>query len=388
MLMPDRVTTTLPPLRVAHGVQSLDVGGLERVVLDLVRRGRAGGAEVSVVCVERPGTLAAQVEAVGGRVISLNKPPGRTPELTARARPILAELRPTVLHTHTSGALLYLGPAAPAGVPVLHTEHGDAVGRGVGWWAKLKARGVWHQAAKSADLFCGVSADIVRSAGRWGTVPKGKLDVVLNGIDTERYATESRTAARQWLGLSPDARVIGTVGRLNEVKRQDLLLRGVAQLGGEFADVRVVLVGDGPERPALERLATELGLNERVTFAGYQSAPEQFLPAFDLFALTSRNEGLPLALLEAWASGVPVVASAVGGVPKAVAHERTGLLFPSGDVRALADALRQLLSDPAAAVRMGEAGRAEVRASYSLARMAAEYDTRYRQLIRARGGVA
>jgi glycosyltransferase involved in cell wall biosynthesis len=178
---------------------------------------------------------------------------------------------------------------------------------------------------------------------------------------------------------------VGTVGRLNEVKRQDLLLRAVAALGGEYRDVRILLVGDGPERLALEQLARNLGLDERVVFAGYQSAPERFLPAMDVFALTSRLEGLPLALLEAWAAGLPVVSSAVGGVPKVVRNEETGWLFPSGDERALCAVLRSIWADPGRAAAVAAAGQRVVRERYSLERMATDYETRYRALIAARG---
>jgi glycosyltransferase involved in cell wall biosynthesis len=189
------------------------------------------------------------------------------------------------------------------------------------------------------------------------------------------------------LGIADKARVVGTVGRLNEVKNQSLLLKAVATPGPDFKDVEILLVGDGPERASLERLASELGLASRTHFAGYQQNPEHFLPAMDVFALTSRIEGLPLALLEAWAAGVPVVSSAVGGVPKVVVDGENGLLFPNGDVHALASALRQLLADDGAMSRFAAAGQAIVQERYSLERMATDYEKRYRSLLSLRGGL-
>jgi glycosyltransferase involved in cell wall biosynthesis len=188
------------------------------------------------------------------------------------------------------------------------------------------------------------------------------------------------------LSIPLNARVVGTVGRLNEVKRQDHLIRAAAGLGVGYKDVHLLLVGDGPERAALERLAESLGLSARVHFAGYQSAPERFLPAMDIFALTSRLEGLPLALLEAWAASLPVVSSAVGGVPKVVREGETGLLFPNGNEPALTAALRDLLSDPAKAARMAATGLAVVRKEYSLERMASEYEAYYRAILAGRRG--
>jgi glycosyltransferase involved in cell wall biosynthesis len=172
---------------------------------------------------------------------------------------------------------------------------------------------------------------------------------------------------------------------LNEVKRQDLLLRAVAALGPGYDDIQVLLVGDGPARGELEQLVPSLGLKGRVYFAGYQSAPERFLPAMDVFALTSRLEGLPLALLEAWAAGLPIVSSAVGGVPKLVENGGAGLLFPNGDQDGLVVALRSLFADPLKAAQMATAGQTLVRERYSLERMASDYESRYRALIAAPG---
>jgi glycosyltransferase involved in cell wall biosynthesis len=144
------------------------------------------------------------------------------------------------------------------------------------------------------------------------------------------------------------------------------------------------LVGDGPMRGELERLAAGLGVGETVHFAGYQDRPEQFLRLMDVFALTSRMEGLPLAILEAWAAGLPVVASSVGGVPDLIDHGRNGLLFPSGDEAALTDQLGGLLDHPIRARALGGAGRDVVRERYSLERMAGDYDRHYRYLLGSR----
>ena len=366
---------------IVHAVLSLDVGGLERIVLDLARVGVGRGHRVTVVCLERPGTLADAARDAGAEVVSLDKPPGRDAALTGHAQPLLARLAPDVLHTHQIGPLWYLGPVARQSA-ILHTEHIDNVGKTKGALAKLKTRWLWHRAARHAGRFCGVSESVVASAAKFGTVPRSKLAVVLNGIDTARYdCPQRRNTARAELDLPTDAPVVGTVGRLNEVKRQDLLLRAVARLPG----VQVVLVGDGPERDNLTRLAAELGIAERVRFAGYRADPELLLPAFDLFALTSRLEGLPLSLLEAWAAGLPVISTAVGGIPKVVRADDNGLLVPSGDDAAIARAIARVLADETLARRLGDAGRTTVRADYSLERMADEYETHYRELLARRG---
>jgi glycosyltransferase involved in cell wall biosynthesis len=370
---------------VTHAVLALDTGGLERIVVDLVREGRRLGQEVSVLCLERPGTLGSQVEALGGRLVCVGKKPGLRFGGGGAIQAALRELRPDVLHTHQVGALFYAGPAArAAGAPVIvHTEHINNIRKANdGFFRRQRMSWLWWWAARHARKFFCVSADIADELGGRGIVPRHKLEVLLNGINTEPFrAPFDRAAFRGSLGIPADAPVIGTVGRLNEVKRQDLLLRAFAQVKTECPAARLLLVGDGPQRATLEALASQLELGGAVHFAGYQAHPENYLRAMDLFALTSRLEGLPLAILEAWAAGLPVVASAVGGVPDLVAPGANGLLFPSGDEAALTGLLLEMLRAPGRARALGDAGRAEVFAKYDLRRMAGDYDRHYRELL-------
>lgn len=402
LLMPEPSKVPASAARhIVHGVLSLDLGGLERLVLDLVKIGVRRGDWVTVVCVERPGKLAEAARELGAGVITLGKPKGRSSLAVEQATRLLAELKPDVLHTHQIGALHYLGQAAArTGLGcVVHTEHSDHVRQAKSWRGKLRARYLWWRAGRLAGRFCCVSEDVAAAVRRWGTVPAGRVSVVANGIDVEVYGggQVGRRAGGQASGgqgtgdrgqetddlLSPDscpltpAFTIGTVGRLAEVKRQDLLIEAFARLCGMRPGLRLLLVGDGPEREALEGLVNRLGVADRVTFAGFQAHPEEFLRQMDLFALPSRHEAMPLSLLEAWASGLPVVASAVGGIPAIVEHGKTGLLFPSGDCNALVESIQRILTDQGLAATLGERGRAEVLEKYSLERMAAEYDRQY-----------
>lgn len=370
---------------VVHVVLALDTGGLERVVLNLVRHGPALGQRVSVLCVERPGGLADDVRAVGADVRCLDKPPGLRPSAIGRAGVALRELAADVVHTHQIGALFYAGPAARrAGVgAVVHTEHGrhyDA--------ARLRTRLLARFAAGYAQRFFCVSQDIADAAVARGVAPPGKVGVVANGIETARFAGPGdRDRVRQSLDIPAGAAVVGTVGNLREVKRQDVLIRGFARLPADLpaGPPHLLLVGDGPLRADLEQLAVDLGVAGRVHFAGRQPDPERFLHAMDVFALTSRSEGMPLAVLEAWAAGLPVVASNVGGLPALVSDGQTGLLFESGDDAMLAERLGRLLSDRAATDRIGEAGRQQAVARYDVAAMAGTYDQHYRALLATTG---
>lgn len=372
-------------LHVVHGVLSMDLGGLERLVLALTEHGRARGYRVGIVCIDQPGRLADDARALGAELHSLDLD-GHRDTATARAAPLFATLKPDVLHTHQVGALWHLGRAARAngGIGIVHTEHSDHATLASGLGNRLRSRLWWRRTAALPTAFCCVSDDIARSVRRWRTVPGGKVSVVDNGVDTALYADRAlRDTTRARLGFAPDDVVIGTVGRLNEVKRQDLLLRAFARLAETHPRARLLLVGDGPERAALETLSAELGTAARVVFAGYQSRTQDFLAAMDVFALTSRHEGLPLALLEAWASGLPVVSSAVGGIPQVVRSGDNGLLFDSGNDAALTHALAKLIDEPALAARLAASGRDTVHGTYSLQRTVARYDTHYRAALAA-----
>jgi sugar transferase (PEP-CTERM/EpsH1 system associated) len=366
------------PLHICHAVLRLDVGGLERVVLDLVREAHLGGHRVSVLCVERPGALAEAAAELGARVVSAGKPPGFRPGIVPRVADLLRELRPDVIHAHQLGALLYTGPAARrAGVrAVVHTEHGKHYADC--WRLRLLGR----FAARYARRVFAVSDDIRRELRDCGIAPPARLVHVPNGVDADRFDPAVDPAAlRREFGLPTGVPVIGTVGRLARLKRQDVLLKGFARLRHPTA--RLLIVGDGPAREGLVNLAARLGITDRVVFAGYRERPERALGAMDVFTLTSDSEGMPLAVLEAWAAGKPVVASRVGGVPELVADGRTGLLFPAGDEAALASHLDRLLADPPLAAAMGEDGRALVRERYDTRVMADAYVRHYRALLRS-----
>ena len=369
---------------VTHVVLSLDTGGLERIVVDLARAGCDQGHLPSVICLERPGNLASQIETLGIPVLCANKQPGLRFGTIEQVRRLLRELKPHVVHSHQISALLYAGPAARRErVPVVvHTEHINNVAKHTSLNRRVRTRLLWGLAGSFADHVCCVSDDVASAVRAYRTIPGRKVSVVFNGIDTAAFdSTGDCDALRRSLGIPPGVPVIGTVGRLNEVKRQDLLIRGFAKIARRDPEPHLLLVGDGPELKSLQGMAAALGLASRVHFAGYQARPEHFLHVMDIFALTSRLEGMPLVVLEAWAAGRPVIASSVGGVPKLITHGQTGLLFDSGDEAALTEAILRLLACPDDARRLGEAGRECVRSRFDLKVMAGTYDRHYRDLL-------
>jgi glycosyltransferase involved in cell wall biosynthesis len=365
-------------LNVTHIVLALDVGGLQRNVVNQVRVGHLVGQRVSVICLEQRGMLAERVEELGGQVDCLNKPPGLRFELTGRLAAAFRRLRPDVVHTHQIGSLFYAGPAARlARVPVLvHTEHG------VEEYGRLRRRWLGRLAGLHADRFYCLTEAMRNAVVARHVVPAHRAKVIRNGIDTESFQTPTDPLeTRRALGIPEQALVIGTVGRLTEVKQQDLLLRAFARVQARVANVHLLLLGDGPLRDTLQDLAGQLGLSGRVHFAGYQPHSAPYLRAMDVFTLTSRSEGMPQALLEAAVVGVPTIASAVGGVPEVVEHGRTGLLFEPGDETALTEGLFRLLTDRREALLFRAAARETVEARYSVERMANDYHRDFLALL-------
>lgn len=368
-----------PPrgIHVVHVVLTLNVGGLERVVLNLAAQGIRSGQRVTIVCLEERGVLAQEAAALGARVESVDKRPGLQLRLAGRIRRLFRELAPDVVHSHQVGALFYAGRVARAvGVPVVvHTEHGKH------YATRWRTRVLGRLAARHADRFFVVSKDIADEVIGCRVSPSRNVAVVANGIDVDRFAEGNGSAVRDGLKIPLDAPLIGTVGRLSEVKRQDLLLRAFADLRRTMPTARLLLVGDGPLRDELTRLAVELGVAPYTHFAGYQSQPDHYLHAMNAFALTSRSEGMPLVVLEAFAAGVPVVASRVGGLPQLIEDGHTGLLFEPGNVPDLVVKLRGLLLDDALARRVAAAARDAANATYSVGAMGAAYARHYDELL-------
>jgi glycosyltransferase involved in cell wall biosynthesis len=379
-------------VRVAHIITRLDRGGSAENTLLTGAGLQARGYRVTILAGPATGPEASRAgaEAAGVRFV-------RVPALRRPIRPWhdaralwslwrhLRRERYDLVHTHSAKAgILGRMAARLARAPVVvHTPHGS-VYRGYG--GRL-ASGAFVRlergAAGLADRLIGLTpgevaehvAHGVGSRDRWVTIP--------SGIDLDRFRRPPAPAeARRALGVPLEAPVVGTVGRLEPVKGQRVLLDAVARLRGE--ECLVLVVGDGPERAAVEAQAARLGLGARARFLGWRPDVPLVLAAMDVFALPSENEGMGRALVEAMAAGLPAVASLIGGVPALVADGVTGLLVPPGDAGALARALERLLSDPPLRRRLGQAAREAV-AGHDARQMVEQIDALYRELLAARG---
>lgn len=323
---------------IIHVVQHLAPGGLEVMALELARAQSATRpALVLSLDGERDAAIAAWPRLALQRdaLVFMGKRPGLDARLPARLVALFRRLRPAAVHTHHAGPLLYAGAAARiAGVAHrIHTEH-DA------WHlADPRRRRVMRAAlALAKPVLVADAPDVARAAqAALGIAPR----VVRNGVDTARFAPRDRRAARAALGLPQDARIIGIAARLERVKGVDVAIAALPAVPGAI----LAIAGRGTEEAALRAQAAALGVADRVRFLGLVQDMPGFYAACDLACLPSRNEGLPLAALEAQACGVRLVASAVGGVATA-ADPDSARLVPAEDTTALAAALIGMLAAP------------------------------------------
>lgn len=289
----------------------------------------------------------------------------------------LRDERPDVVHTHsTKAGLLGRMAARSLGVPVIHTAHAWSFSDGLSWKRKAAAIPVEWLAGRLTDRFITVSEADREVGERYGVVRRPQARIIHNGVPADAPAATPADV---------DTPVIITVARLAPPKDLELLLQALSTVRSPF---HLRVVGDGPLRSALEAQAATLNLSHQITWLGTRSDVPQQLAEAHLFALVSKQEGFPIAILEAMRAGLPVVASDVGGVREAVQPERSGLLVPRGDARVLADALEALLTDSARREAMGQAGRADFARRFSAHQMCRATLDVYRELVPAPRGAA
>jgi glycosyltransferase involved in cell wall biosynthesis len=373
-----------PPIRVAHCIHGLGLGGAQQVIRHLV-----GGSDRAAfrhwVYTPEAGVFRAPIEAAGAHVRIIER---RLPKLDPfhvfdLARAMRADAI-DVVHTHLFGDSLHgvLAARLAGRRPVVMTLHIGAEGP-----TPLQRRGYrWLLRRTAHNVAC------CESVGRsWRAAEGIVLDVIPNAIAAAAgpapdAATRAGLKAR--LGLDPDAPIVAGVGRLVEQKGFDLLISAFARLDRPSRGAtRLVLLGEGPLRKALEDHARREGVGERVLFAGVRPDARELMPAFDVLAFGSAFEGLPMALLEGMAAGCCIVGTDAPGILDAVTHEREGLIVPAGDVLRLQAALEQVLGNHALREQLGSSAHQRFLREFTADRLVARYEDAYRSVHRSDLGV-
>jgi glycosyltransferase involved in cell wall biosynthesis len=366
-----------PRLHITHVVENLNRGGLERAVIDLVAAQVARGHRCQIVCLFERGQLADEAEALGVRVLACGKRNGLDLRALLRMRRHLREQATDILHTHNAAAH-YHAVLAALGLPLrrtLNTRHGmGALDTG------SRREALYRRAMRRTDAVVTVCEAARHDLERSAALPGTRIVAVPNGIRIERFEAASPSARAELaatLGLAPTTPIIGTVGRLNWAKDHAGLIHAFAELRAHGVDAALALVGDGALRAELAALASTLGCADRVFLLGDRGDVAALLRGFDVFALSSLTEGYSIALLEACAAALPIVATDVGGNREIVHDGSNGWLVPARDRAVLGTRLRQMLADPLTAQGMGRAGRAWVLEEGSFTTMATRYDALY-----------
>jgi sugar transferase (PEP-CTERM/EpsH1 system associated) len=392
---------------VMHVVYRFDVGGLENGVVNLINHMPAERFRHAVValtdCAE---AFCRRIQRDDVRFLSLHKPPGHGAKLYPQLYRLFRSHRPAIVHTRNLAALESAVPAWAAGVPArVHGEHGWDVSDPGGTRRKFQ----WLRRAYSpfVSRYVALSGHIESYlVERVGIAPR-RVERICNGVDTTRFVPASALhlasrpavagagqGVRIDLAGSPfgaDQLVVGTVGRLQTVKDQVNLVRAFAiavRAGEAGRRLRLLVAGDGPQRAEVEAEIAAAGIGNITWLAGERSDVPEVMRALDVFALPSRAEGISNTILEAMASGLPVVATEVGGNAELVAAGETGLLVPPEDPARMAEALLRYTSHGALRQNHGAAGRKRVEQHFSVDNMVARYTSLYEQLLQRGSGLA
>ncbi len=317
---------------------NLEVGGLERVVVDMTLALAKQGHELSVVTLRGGGALAEPLAAAGITVTNLNCGDGLKIAYARALGRVLDQLQPELVHSHGEAALFYAsmvrfcGPfQASRRFTHVHSRHG---------YEDVSSKGVWRNrlAHRGCHAVVCVSEDLAKHCENVERVPPDQLYTVINGVNLTPYRNLKPLAYEQ------NAPVLGHVARLAPIKNQALLLEAFSRVVQQLPQARLSIVGDGPERGALEQLAQQLKLADSVTFHGETSDVPAKLAQCHLFCLSSDSEGTPVSVIEALAASRPVVATDVGGLSALVAAD-AGRLAPAGNADAFAQAVLQVYAD-------------------------------------------
>ena len=373
------------PMRVCH-VASGDVwAGAEVQVATLL--GALKGfpeLELSALLLSR-GRLHDELMRVGISVAVCDESRLSFVRLVLDATRRMKAIRPQILHTHGYKEHV-LGAAAgrmSSRPKLVQTYHG--IMENLPGWAGVRMR-LYDRinvavGRATTDAIVGVSSEITRILQQ--RYPSTDVRCIRNGIDFPRVVlTVGRSAMREQLGITADAFVVGTVGRLMPIKGFEYLIEAFAQLRGQRAPLRtrLVVVGDGPLREVLGQCADRHGVTRDVSFLGTRTDVYDLMAAFDVFALPSLHEGVPMVILEAMAVGIPIVASRVGGIPEILEDGKDALLVRAGDPASLARTIGKVAGSPEFGVKLSQAARTRVKNQFSILSSAAKMRDMYQSL--------
>ncbi len=359
----------MPPTIVLHLVYRFDIGGLEMVLVNLINRlPDEKFRHVIVTLTDSNPQMKALIKASNVEVIDLYKNPGNDFKMYVRLWKLFRQYSPHIVHSYNIATLEYQFIAFLAGVPLrIHAEHGRDI-------YDLDGSNKKYQILRRiinpfVNFWVPVSQELANWLVHTVKIPGNKVRLVYNGIDLELYKPINRT--------NKETFTVGTVGRIVPVKDQMTLVKAIEYLVNQGAamtnNLRLVIVGDGELFPLLQTYIYEHNLQDYIKLLGARNDVSEILKTIDVFVLPSLAEGIALTLLEAMASGLPVIATNVGGNPELVDHENNGMLVPPQAIGALAGCIQRYQTDHDLRARHGQQGRNKIARFFSIEAMANNY---------------
>lgn len=371
-----------PPL-IVHVVHSLVGGGTERTLVSLLRAFDARRLRHAVVTLRNAGQLAAKLpDHVACRALAAS---GRSRSTWLALASVMREWGSAVIHARNAGCWFdatVAGFLTPRARLVLGFHGLQTTGP-----LNKRQRRVARVALCGGARFASVSKTGSRQLQAWARIPQNRINILPNGIDLGRFPasdSRSRRCVRDRLGLDADAFVVGTVGSLTPIKRQDVLIEACARVSRDLTNIHLLIVGDGPLRAPLAEQARIAGIANRTHFTGFSEDVPTLLQSMDAYVCSSASEGMSNALLEAMAAGLPIIATNVGDNSFLVRDEIEGRIVPANDPDEMGEALHELATGAGLRDRYAMAARARA-ADFPFDRMVHAYETYYEALVAAPG---
>jgi sugar transferase (PEP-CTERM/EpsH1 system associated) len=370
---------------IAHVVYRFDYGGLENGIVNLINATQGKSIRHCVIALtEATDAFRSRLRVPGVELYELGKRPGKDFAAYFRFFRLIRRLRPAILHTRNIGTLDCAVLGRLAGVSIcIHGEHGwhadDPFGRSVKYRFLRRAFDV------AVNEYVAVSRDIETWLRDSIGIRADRIVQIYNGVDVDKFNPKGSTVTLPFDNVGNSLLVIGTVGRLDRIKNFDMLIKAVAQLVDHNPDLRErlrsVIVGDGPQLTELRNLVNKLGLQEIVFLPGKRQDIDELLRSMNIFVLPSLNEGISNTILESMVTGLPIIATEVGGNPELIADGETGSLVPANNTDAIVEAIKRYVYDPRLTESHGRAARDRAVRLFSLRAMIESYGQLYDRLL-------
>lgn len=368
-------------IRILHVTFDMAIGGTEQVIRQLVLNLPASEFENEIFCIDgKIGAVGDMLQQQGIQIHASPRQAGLDFQLIKTLRKILRSGRFDVVHCHQYTPWVYGWFAAwGTKTKVVFTEHG----RFYPDRYRVKAWPLNVIMGLTSAAIIAISEATRIALFRYEAIFSWLTSVVYNGITELSVSEQARNDIRQLFNINEGSLLIGTIARLNKVKNIELMIKATHQLLAKKIDVRLLLVGDGPERQSLENLVKELDISEFVIFTGFISKPADYIAALDVFLLTSFTEGTSMTLLEAMSLGVPCIVTKVGGNPEVVIAEQTGKVINSNDLNALTNAVLSIVENPVQTIQMVEKGKVKFFQDFTVKAMCRKYRNIYFKICRS-----